>query len=99
MCQLKTEKPPKDKINRIKAFKNRLSLTYPVFLGGGATVEEASRIFHQLNGVFSFPTTLFLDKKGRIIEVHSGFDGPATGVHYEALKQKTEGLLLKLMLE
>jgi len=92
-------KTPKDKIKRIKAFKNRLSLTYPVFLGGEATVEEASRIFHQLNGVFSFPTTLFLDKKGRIIEVHSGFDGPATGVHYEALKQKTEGLLLNLMLE
>lgn len=92
-------KTDKEKINRIQAFSNRTSLKYPLYLGGGASSSDAEKVFHQLNGVYSFPTTLFLDKKGRIVEVHSGFDGPATGAYFELLKNHTEALLLKLINE
>jgi len=38
-----------------------------------------------LNGVFAFPTTLFVDRGGVVRKIHTGFSGPATGKHYEKL--------------
>ncbi|MFM7663608.1 MAG: TlpA family protein disulfide reductase, partial [Bacteroidota bacterium] len=61
--------------------------------------KQAGIVFNALNGVYSFPTTLFLNKKGEIVQVHSGFDGPGTGVHFTHLKEATEALLLKLLEE
>ena len=86
-----------DKLSRLKRYKKKMGINYPLYLGGGASTKEAHAIFNQLNGVFAFPTTLFLDGSGRIIEVHTGFDGPATGAHYEVMKQETESLLQKLL--
>jgi hypothetical protein len=31
----------------------------------------------------SYPTTLFIDKKGNIAKIHSGYSGPATGRYYD----------------
>ena len=86
-----------DKLSRLKRYKKKIGINYPLYLGGGASTKEAHAVFNQLNGVFAFPTTLFLDDSGRIIEVHAGFDGPATGEHYEVMKQETELLLQKLL--
>ncbi|PKP41219.1 MAG: TlpA family protein disulfide reductase, partial [Bacteroidetes bacterium HGW-Bacteroidetes-10] len=30
-----------------------------------------------------FPTTIFIDKKGVVRRIHSGFSGPGTGIHYQ----------------
>jgi hypothetical protein len=72
-------------------------LKHAIYLGGGASSKAASTVFHQLNGVFSFPTTLYLDKNGRIASIHSGFDGPATQNYFEDYKKNTETLLRSLM--
>lgn len=87
----------KDRIARLKKYQKKMGFTYPVYLGGGASTKDAHAVFNQLNGVFSFPTTIFLDKKGRIVQVNSGFDGPATGVFYKSMQEETERLLLKLL--
>jgi thiol-disulfide isomerase/thioredoxin len=87
----------KDRIARLKKYQKKMGFTYPVYLGGGASTKDAHTVFNQLNGVFSFPTTIFLDKKGRIVQVNSGFDGPATGVFYKSMQEETERLLLKLL--
>ena len=87
----------KDRMARLKKYQKKMGFTYPVYLGGGASTKDAHAVFNQLNGVFSFPTTIFLDKKGRIVQVNSGFDGPATGVYYKSMQEETERLLLKLL--
>jgi hypothetical protein len=50
-----------------------------------------------LGGVYAYPTTLFVDRLGRLRKVHAGFTGPATGDGYDALRewfvQTVEGLL------
>jgi hypothetical protein len=35
-----------------------------------------------LNHVISFPTTIIIDKKGKVRNIHTGFSGPATGDYY-----------------
>jgi thiol-disulfide isomerase/thioredoxin len=86
-----------EKIRRFQSFRRKSNLQHAFFLGGEARSKDASSVFNQLNGVYGFPTTLYLDKKGRIVSVHSGFDGPATQNHFEAYKEKTENLLRELM--
>jgi hypothetical protein len=51
----------------------------------------------QLNTFLSFPTTIFIDKNGKVRKVHTGYNGPATGKYYqEFLKEfndTVDGLL------
>ena len=87
----------KDKLKRLRKYQKKMRFTYRLFLGGGASTKDAQAVFNQLNGVFAFPTTIYLDKSARIIQVNSGFDGPATGLFYTKLQEETEELLLKLL--
>ena len=77
----------------LKKFKQKASIPYPMYLGGKANKKEASKKFDMLNEIISFPTTLFVNEKGDIIHVHTGFYGPGTGVYYDQYKKQTEGLI------
>ena len=83
----------------LKKFKQKVSIPYPVYLGGKADKKEASKKFDMLNEIISFPTTLFVNKKGRIIHVHTGFYGPGTGHYYDQYKQQTESLIEQVLLK
>ena len=89
----------KDRLKRLKRYTQKIELNYPAFLGGEATTKQAGTVFNALNGVFAFPTTLFLTKQGIIKQVHVGFDGPGTGNHFEELKRDFEELLRQLVQE
>jgi hypothetical protein len=38
---------------------------------------------HAQNPPASTPTTIFIDKKGRVVRIHTGYTGPATGSYYK----------------
>jgi len=74
----------------ISQFRQRSGVTYPI-LWAGATKESASSpLFLRVDGPRAFPTTLFLDRQHRIVGIHSGFDGPATGDRFTKLKKEWE---------
>ena len=79
----------------LRRFKKKAVIPYSMYLAGNASKKEASQIFSMLNGISSFPTTLFVNQKGDIIHVHTGFYGPGTGIYYERYKKETEGLIKK----
>ena len=44
-----------------------------------------------LNKIISYPTTIFIDKKGNVRKIYTGFSGPATGEAYtDFVKETTE---------
>jgi hypothetical protein len=51
----------------------------------------------QLTTIKSFPSTIFLDKKGKVAAIRAGFEGPGTGVHYEELKKDFEETVSRLL--
>lgn len=78
---------------RISRFKNDLGVEYPIVLAGNASKTEASEMFPQLSKIISFPSTIFLNQKGEILRVHTGFYGPGTGKYFDEYVKETEEFL------
>ena len=73
---------------RLKNWMKSMDVTYPVYLAGTSSKDVASARFPMLNGIMSFPTALLVDHQGKIIAIHTGFSGPATGEAYIELVKK-----------
>lgn len=71
--------------NRLKQWIKSMKVSYPVYLAGTSSKDAASARFPMLNGIMSFPTSILVDKQGKIIAIHTGFSGPATGESYTEL--------------
>lgn len=85
----------------IQKFRDRFNVKYTL-LNTGVTVSDSLRTektLPQLTPIKSFPSTIFLDKKGRVVKLHAGFEGPGTGVHYEELKKEFAATVDKLLKE
>ena len=59
-----------------------LNINYPILIAGRASKKEASEKLPMLNEIISFPTSIIMNKKGEVIKIHTGFNGPATGEHF-----------------
>lgn len=66
-------------------FRRRYGIEYTTLIAGTSDKDDAASKLPQLNGVFAFPTTIFVDRQGKVRKIHTGFSGPATGSHYEKL--------------
>lgn len=86
-----------DYSNSISRLKKRLELEFTFLVGGPAKKDVASEKFNMLNSIISFPTSIFLDKKGNIVRIHTGFNGPGTGVYYDEYASSTVKLIEALL--
>ncbi|GAB2954222.1 hypothetical protein GCM10027048_19470 [Hymenobacter coalescens] len=79
------ERTPDQKVaaQKLLKMKERLNVGYDLAVAGMASKDSASKALPQLAKVLAFPTTIFLDKKGEVRKVHTGFSGPGTGKYYE----------------
>lgn len=85
----------------IKRLKNRLGIEYPVLLAQSGTSDkvEAQKKLPMLKQVISYPTTIFIDKTGKVRKIHTGFNGPATGEKYVEFKKEFSGFVNELLAE
>ena len=68
---------------RVEKMKVKYNVNYDYVIAGVYDKEAAAKTLPMLNHIISFPTTIFIDKKGKVRKIHTGFSGPATGVYYE----------------
>jgi hypothetical protein len=74
-------------------YRDRFKLTYPLLYCGSVDDSNVDKqLKNQLDNFFAYPTTLFIDKKGKVQTVHSGFQGPGTGDQYPVQIQKLHEL-------
>jgi thiol-disulfide isomerase/thioredoxin len=83
----------------VTRLKNHYGVTYEMLITGKTGRDEASKSLPFLNGIMAFPTTIYIDKKGNVRKVYTGFNGPATGVHYEQMHEEMERFITKLLAE
>ena len=81
--------------------KHNIGIDYPVLLAQYGTVNkaEAQKKLPMLNNILSYPTTIFIDKQGKVRKIHTGFNGPATGEKYIEFKNEFEEFVNGLLKE
>jgi thiol-disulfide isomerase/thioredoxin len=77
----------------------QLELPYPFYYGGKSSKDEAQKTLNFLSEVHSFPTTIFIDKKGVIRRVYTGFYGPGTHDEYTKHSGEIKTLVADLLSE
>jgi peroxiredoxin len=64
-------------------FRERFGIEYDQVLAGTADKQAVSESLPALDSFLSFPTTIIIDKQGNVAQIHTGFNGPATGKFYD----------------
>ena len=85
----------------LQPFITRFNVTYPI-LATGVSVNDSLRTektLPEIQKIIGFPTTIFIDKKGVVRKIETGFNGPGTGEHYETYKKEFNELINTLVNE
>ena len=80
-------------------FKDRYNVQYTI-LNTGVTVSDSLRTektLPELTPIKFFPSSVVLDKKGKVRKLDTGFNGPATGEHFIAYKKDFETTISQLL--
>ncbi|NBR83278.1 MAG: TlpA family protein disulfide reductase [Flavobacteriia bacterium] len=73
-----------------------LAIDYPLLYGGGSRHIRDS--LPQIAPFRSFPTSIFIDREGRVRRIHAGFSGPGTSA-YAAYAEETRSFVSDLLNE
>ncbi|HLO45736.1 MAG TPA: TlpA disulfide reductase family protein [Leadbetterella sp.] len=68
---------------RLEALKTRFDINYDILFCGLADKNNVAESLPALSNFLSFPTTIYIDKNGKVRKIHTGYSGPATGKYYE----------------
>ncbi|APQ19422.1 peroxiredoxin family protein [Maribacter hydrothermalis] len=87
--------------NAVNRLKDKIGVQYPILLAqfGSVDKEEAQQKLPMINHVLSYPTTIYIDKKGNVRKIHTGFNGPATGHKYVEFKKEFNEFVTQLINE
>lgn len=83
----------------IGQLKERYKTTYPILFGGAVGKESVASALPEVENFSSYPTTIFIDKQGKVRTIHTGFNGPATGLFYDEFIEEFNALVDSLLAE
>lgn len=86
-------------VKSLGKFKQRYNMQYPILVTGVRVSDSlrTEKTLPAITRIKMFPTTLFIGKDGKLKKVHTGFNGPATGAHYEAFKKEFYATMEELL--
>ncbi|GAA4820347.1 TlpA disulfide reductase family protein [Algivirga pacifica] len=82
---------------KLERMKKRFDIQYELLYAGQPS--EAAASLPMLNHVMSFPTSIIIDRSGKVRQIHTGFSGPGTGEYYEHFVEEFTLLIDKLVEE
>lgn len=84
---------------RVRKMVEKMDVHYPIVIAGTDDKEKRAQALPMLNAVVAFPTTIFIGKDGAVKKIHTGFNGPGTGVYYEQFKEEFNETVNRLLSE
>jgi thiol-disulfide isomerase/thioredoxin len=85
----------------LRSFQQRFAVKYPLLITGvtDSDPRQTEKTLPGLEKIEGFPTTIFINRKGEVEKIQTGFNGPATGEHYEQEKKLFAALVGRLLAE
>ncbi len=85
----------------LQKFQARFHIQYPVLITGVTASDSlrTKKTLPQLEKIENFPTSIFIAKSGTVRKIETGFNGPATGEHYQEQKNRFYKTVDKLLAE
>jgi thiol-disulfide isomerase/thioredoxin len=80
-------------------FRRHYDIQYTTLIAGISDKDDAAKKLPSLDRVYAFPTVIFIDRKGRVRKIHTGFSGPATGEHYRQFVDEFNHTIEQLLAE
>jgi peroxiredoxin len=80
-------------------FRRHYGIEYTTLIAGVSDKDEAAKKLPMLKSFVAFPTTVFIDRKGNVRKIHTGYTGPATGDHYIQFVNEVKTTLDQLLAE
>jgi peroxiredoxin len=80
-------------------FRQHYGIEYTTLIAGISDKDEAAKKLPMLQSFVAFPTTVFIDRKGNVRKIHTGYTGPATGDHYVQFVTEVKATLDQLLAE
>jgi len=85
-------------VTNVQRTQKRFNCKYDLLIAATSSDRaEAAKTLPMLNHIMSFPTTIYIDKKGKVRKIHTGFNGPATGKYYDKFVEDTNRFVEKLL--
>lgn len=81
----------------ISRFRDRFDIGYTQLVAGLSDGKSVMASLPALNSFLSFPTTIFIDKRGQVAKIHTGFSGPATGRFYDQFVEEFNATVDELL--
>jgi peroxiredoxin len=80
-------------------FRQHYGIEYTTLIAGISDKDDAAKKLPMLQSFVAFPTTIFIDRKGNVRKIHTGYTGPATGDHYTQFVNEVKTTLDQLLAE
>jgi thiol-disulfide isomerase/thioredoxin len=84
---------------QLRRYREKFGIEFTLLLAGLNDTELTAATLPQLANFTAYPTTLFLDRRGRVRRVHAGFYGPATGAQHGRLVADFRAEIERLLAE
>lgn len=92
---------PKEANAALKKYRKQFGIKYPILHTGVGPSDplKAEKTLPQIDKIAGYPSTIFIDKKGEVRKIHTGFSGPGTGEFYQAYIKSFNKLVDELVAE
>lgn len=67
----------------VRNYRADLGVEFPTLIAGLSETDAASKALPTLSGIYGYPTTIFVDRRGEVRDIHVGFTGPAAGAQHD----------------
>lgn len=86
-------------VQSLSRFQQRFKVAYPILITGVSVTDtlRTEKTLPQFTPIKSFPTSIILDKTGKVAKIDNGFAGPGTGAYFTTYKTEFEQLIDELL--
>jgi thiol-disulfide isomerase/thioredoxin len=82
---------------QVRRYRDKYGIPFPLLLAGINNEESIASALPQLKDITAFPTSVFLDRAGRVRRIYAGFHGSAAGPQHARLVREFDSEIQKLL--